>query len=135
MSRAFLVIALGLTGLLLAMPPGSPRTEAAGYGYGRQNYGGYGYGNYAQNYYQPIYYPVYSYYQPAYSTYSYVQQQSYVDAYDGNYHHHPAGYDSIGRWYPAGFYRWQNKQWYASNGQPYYAATASEERKLKEEVR
>jgi len=99
--------------------------------------GSYGYGyrpayNYAPTYYTPTYsYLTYSYYPQAYSTYSYVQQ---YDAYDGAYHHHPAGYDSAGRWYPAGYYRWSGGQWYAQNGQPYYATTSAEYRATQQKV-
>jgi len=114
-------IAAAMLVFLVAVPAG-----AGGYGY-RPAY------NYAPTYYQPTYYsyPSYSYYPQAYSTYSYVQQ---YDAYDGAYHHHAAGYDSAGRWYPSGYYKWSGGQWYGSNGQPYYATTSAEYRATQKKV-
>ena len=101
-----------------------------------------GYGNYGRGYYQPSYsyvqpyYPSYSYfpsysYAPAYSSYSYTQQS--VNMYDGGYHYHAAGPDSVGRQYPAGWYAWQNGQWY-SGGKPYYEMTSAEYRATQQKV-
>jgi len=115
-----LVIVAALGVFLVAIPAG-----AGGY----SRYG---------NYYQPSYYaPTYSYYPQAYSTYNYMQPQySYmqpIDYYNGQYYYHSSGYDSAGRFYPAGNYAWINNNWY-QNGSPYYATTSREAKALKQEV-
>src|SRR5215831_2264658 len=107
---------------LVAVPAG-----AGGYGYGyRPAY------NYTPTYYTPTYYtPSYSYYPQTYSTYSYVQPS--VNYQDGAYHYHASGYDSVGRHYPAGYFAWQNGQWY-QNGRPFYETTTKEAKTLSQTV-
>jgi len=114
---------------LVAVPAGAGGYGSYGYGYRP----GYNYTpTYAPTYYTPTYsYPTYSYYPQAYSTYSYVQPS--VDYYNGQYHYHASGYDSAGRHYPAGYFAWQNGQWY-QNGRPFYETTSKEAKALSQTV-